>query len=280
MVPLSKSGVVNSHRGFESRPLRQTASWPLSVRPAGADYAARMTEVGAGLSRSAPGAAVWRRPPFAWPAGRGPSSARTLAIIGVLFLFYLYYLAGGALAGGMLASWSGIIWPAALPFLVICAAGVGYGLAVIATAGRPRVTLMLRDWGLGGSTAAKVWFGLAYILPLAVSLATGWVIGPAGPSSAVATPPLSWLVELVGPAAFAVCLILARVCSLGPVRRAIVAGQAPSFKVWEDRAWWWDGGAWADWSVAAPESALRSPDGNYWWSGQGWLPLPPRPQRP
>ena len=39
MVPLSKSGVVNSHRGFESRPLRHPSCalrcrWPLGSRPA------------------------------------------------------------------------------------------------------------------------------------------------------------------------------------------------------------------------------------------------------
>lgn len=233
-----------------------------------------MTVVGAGLPRPAAGAPAWCRPPLAVPAWRRPGSWRGFAMLGVLLFFYVY-----SVAGGTLTSVPGMPWPADLPYLVICAGGAGYGLAVIATAGRTGVRLMMRDWGLGGSPAAKVWFGLAYVLPLAGSFVAGWVLRVAGPSSTVATMPLSTLVGLLGPAAFVICLILARVCSLRPVKRAILDGRAPSFSISGDRAWWWDGDAWASVFVSAPQSAQRSPDDNYWWAGQGWLPLPPRPWR-
>ncbi len=236
------------------------------------DYAARMTVVGADLPPSTGRAAVWCRPPRSAPEGRRPSSGRSLAILGVLAFFYVY-----AVAGGTLASVPGIPWPARLPYLVICAVGVGYGLAIIATAGRPRVRLMMRDWGLGGRPAAKVWLGLAYVLPLAASLVAGWTLRAAGPFPTVATTPLAPLVGLLGPAAFVICLMLARVSSLRAVKKAIVNGRAPSFTVSSDRAWWWDGEAWANVSAAAPESAVRSPDTNHWWTGRDWLPLPPRP---
>ena len=235
-------------------------------------YAARMTVVGADLPPSAAPAAAWRRPPWSAPEGRRPSSGRSLAILGVLFFFWIY-----SMAGAVVASVPDISWPAELPFLAICAVGVGYGLAVIATAGRPRVRLTMRDWGLGGSAAAKVWLGLAYLLPLAGSFAAGWVLSPAGSFSAVATTPLSLLVRLLGPAAFVLCLILARVSSLGAVKNAIFDGRAPSFTVSSDQAWWWDGQQWTNVADAAPESALRSPDTNYWWTGQDWIPLPARP---
>ena len=238
------------------------------------DYAARMTVVGADLPPSAAPAGAWRRPPRSAREGRRASSGRSLAILGVLLLFYVY-----SVAGGIVASVPGMPWPAALPFLVICAVGVGYGVAVIATAGRPRVRLVMRDWGLGGSTAAKVWLGLAYILPLAGSFVAGWMLRPAGPLWAVATTQWSSLVGLLGPAAFVTCLILARVCSLRAVKKAILDGGTPSFTVSSDGAWWWDGEAWASVSAAVPEGALRSPDTNYWWTGQDWLPLPPRPSR-
>jgi hypothetical protein len=234
-------------------------------------YAARMTVVGADLPPSTARAAVWCRPPRSAPEGRSPSSARSLAILGVLAFFYVY-----AVAGGTLASVPGIPLPAGLPYLVICAVGVGYGLAVMASAGRPRVRLMMRDWGLGGSPAAKVWLGLAYVLPLAGSFVASWVLRTAGPFSAVATTPLSLLVGMLGPAAFVICVILARVSSLRAVKDAILDGRAPSFTVSSDRAWWWDGEAWTNVSAAAPESALRSPDTNYWWMGRDWVPLPPR----
>jgi hypothetical protein len=149
-------------------------------------------------------------------------------------------------------------------------------LTVIATAGRPRVRLMMREWGLGRSPAARVWLGLAYVLPLAGSFVAGWVLRAAGPSSAVATAPLPSFVGLVGPAAFVICLILARTSSLRAVRNVILNGRTPSFRVSSDRIWWWDGEAWANVSAAVPESALRSPDTNYWWTGHDWLPLPPR----
>lgn len=232
-----------------------------------------MTVVGSDLPHPAAGAAAWRRPPLVVPAWRRPSSTRGFAMLGVLFLFYVY-----SVAGGTLTSVPGVPLPATLPYLVICAVGVGYGLAVIATAARPRVRLLMRDWGLGGSPAARVWFGLACMLPLAASVVSGWVLRAAGPFSTLATTPLSWLVGLLGPAVFVICLVLARVCSLRPVKRAILGGRAPSFEISADLASWWDGEAWASIFVCAPESALRSPDGNYWWAGEGWLPLPPRPR--
>jgi hypothetical protein len=253
---------------------------PIPIDQAGSGYAPRVTVVGADLPPSTAPAAAWRRPPLSVPAGRSPSSGRSLAILGVLFFFYVYYVAGSAtasiLAAEVSASWSGIVWPAALPLLVICVAGVGYELAVIATAGRPRVRLTMRDWGLGGSPAAKVWLGLAYLLPLAASLVADRVF-LAAPLAGAVFSPLSWLVRWLGPAAFAICLILARVCSLRAVKHAILNGRAPSFRISSDEAWWWDGQAWTNVSDAAPETALHSPDDNYWWTGQDWIPLPPRP---
>jgi hypothetical protein len=193
-------------------------------------------------------------------------------MVAVLAFFYVYSMAGAALALGL-----GIPWPAALPFLVICSLGVGYGLAIIATARMPRVRLMMRDWGLGESPAAKVWLGLAYVLPLAGSLVAGWTLRTSGQFSAVATSQLISLTGLLGPVAFVICLILARVSSLRAVKHAILHGRAPSFTVSSDQAWWWDGEAWTNVADAAPESALRSPDTNYWWTGQDWFTLPPRP---
>ena len=268
-------GHVRSRGLWPNRPSGLSlAREPIAIDEADSGgYAARMTVVGADLPPSAAPAAAWRRPPRSAPEGRRASSGRSLAILGVLFFFYLY-----SMAGGLLASGPGIPpWSTALPCLVICAVGVGYGLAVIATAGRPRVRLMMRDWGLGGSAAAKVWLGLAYLLPLAGSFAAGWVLSPAGSFSAVATTPPSLLVRLLGPAAFVLCLILARVSSLRAVKNAIFDGRAPSFTVSSDQAWWWDGQEWTNVADAAPESALRSPDTNYWWTGQDWIPLPPRP---
>ena len=236
-------------------------------------YAAGMTVVGADLPPSTARAAVWRRPPRSAPEGRHASSGRSLAMLGVLVSLYVY-----SLAGAMLALAPGIPWAAALPPLVICAVGVGYGLVIIATARLPRMRLVMRDWGLGDSPAAKVWLGLAYILPLAGSFVAGWTLRAAGQlSSPLASSPLISYVGLFGPVAFAICLILARVCSLRAVKQAILHGRAPSFTVSSDGAWWWDGEAWTNVADATPESALRSPDTNYWWTGQEWIPLPPRP---
>ncbi|MGD1035122.1 MAG: hypothetical protein ABR977_11900 [Candidatus Dormibacteria bacterium] len=191
-------------------------------------------------------------------------------MVGVLLFFYVY-----ALAGETLASAPGVPWPAYLPYVVVCIAGAGYGLAVIATARRPRVRLMLREWGLGASPVARMWFGLAYVLPLAVSLGARLVLGRPGALPTGTATALPWLAPLLGAAAFAICLITANLCSLRPVKRAILDGRAPSFRISEDASSWWDGEAWASIFVSAPESALRSPDGNHWWAGRGWLPLPP-----
>ena len=186
-------------------------------------YAAGMTVVGADLPPSTARAAVWRRPPRSAPEGRHASSGRSLAMLGVLVSLYVY-----SLAGAMLALAPGIPWAAALPPLVICAVGVGYGLVIIATARLPRMRLVMRDWGLGDSPAAKVWLGLAYILPLAGSFVAGWTLHAAGQlSSPLASSPLISYVGLFGPVAFAICLILARVCSLRAVKQAILPRPSP-----------------------------------------------------
>jgi hypothetical protein len=135
----------------------------------------------------------------------------------------------------------------------------------------------MRDWGLGGSPAAKVWLGLAYVLPLAGSLVANWTLRGTGPISTFATSPLFSLAGLLGPVAFVICLVLARVCSLRAVKHAILTGRAPCFTISSDQAWWWDGEVWTNVADTAPEWALRSPDTNYWWTGQDWCPLPPRP---
>jgi len=113
--------------------------------------------------------------------GAARELGRILAMLGVLVSLYVY-----SMAGAMLALAPGIPWAAALTPLVICAVGVGYGLAIIATARRPRVRLMLRDWGLGDSPAAKVWLGLAYILP---SPDLSWRAGHSAPP---ASSPRHW----------------------------------------------------------------------------------------
>ena len=236
-----------------------------------------MTVVRADLPPSTGRASAWARPPWRAPDGRHASPARGLAILGVLAFLCVYCTAGGLLA--TLAAVPGIPWAVALPALAICALGVGYGLAVIATARLPRVRLVMRDWGLGGSPAARVWLGLAYILPLAGSLVAAWIFRSAGQLSGAAPNLLISYAGLLGPLAFVLCVVLARVSALHAVKRAILDGRAPSFTVSSDGAWWWDGEVWSNVSDAAPEWALRSPDTNYWWMGQDWIPLPPRPVR-
>jgi hypothetical protein len=41
-----------------------------------------------------------------------------------------------------------------------------------------------------------------------------------------------------------------------------------------DGKFWWDGQGWKDTAVEIPPTAQRSPDGQSWWDGRGWRPVP------
>jgi hypothetical protein len=45
-----------------------------------------------------------------------------------------------------------------------------------------------------------------------------------------------------------------------------------------DGNYWWDGQGWKDASQEAPPMAQRSSDGTLWWDGQKWRPIGPAPQ--
>lgn len=47
-----------------------------------------------------------------------------------------------------------------------------------------------------------------------------------------------------------------------------------------DGRFWWDGTAWVDSEVRAPQLAPRSQDGAWWWDGRQWRPVPRPPVSP
>lgn len=47
-----------------------------------------------------------------------------------------------------------------------------------------------------------------------------------------------------------------------------------------DRRYWWDGRAWQDGTITAPPTAPRSTDGDHWFDGVQWRPVPPAPVLP
>jgi len=75
------------------------------------------------------------------------------------------------------------------------------------------------------------------------------------------------------------CLLLARVRSNRDVKRTIQAGLAPTYSVSRDSCWWWDGTQWLKTVEAVPDDALRSPDGDDWWTGRTWIAVPRGPSR-
>lgn len=210
----------------------------------------------------------WRRPPAArrWPLRTRLGYGLT---IGLLF--------GLSPDANMLARH---LFPFPLPFAIayVCIVGLelGYGTAVIATAGSGRVGRRL--WaGLpcGANPVSRVWWGLAFVLGAPVSYATGliWPVSVATPSAAAT------LLFCAGTLAAAGCLLVSVGCSNIEVKQRIRSGRAPTYRLSRDHFWWWDGDGWASVAIAVPVGALRSPDGTHWWSGEGWVPIPPRPGR-
>ena len=233
----------------------------------------------------APPGARWRRVPWKVPPGRRPRFWQVLP----------YALSVGALIGSVGAAPTVRVTATVLgaPYVAVDVAmavlATAYGLAFIVTARRPHRMQSDGLLGLTANPAAKLWFGLAFVIP--ESLAWGsssWLFPLSGPNVYQAI--LWWLPTVP----FFVCIFVALNYSNRDVKRTVIAGLAPSYLMSPDGTWWrnadtwmsvadrnwWNGSAWVSAVAAVPEDALRSPDGNYWWTGSAWCAMPPRARRP
>lgn len=229
-----------------------------------------------------PSPARWRRVPWTVPYGRRPR----------FFPVLPHALALGALFGSIYSAPTARNAVAVLgaPYVAFDVTttllATAYGLAFVVTARRPHPRqpdgYLL---GITATPAAKLWFGLAFVIP--ESLAWGvnsWLFPTSGPATYWAI--LWWL-----PAGtFVVCMFVAHAYSNRDVKRVILAGLAPSYAMSPDGSWWlngdtwasvadrvwWNGNAWVSAAAVVPEDALQSPDGNYWWTGSSWCAMPPR----
>lgn len=230
----------------------------------------------------APARARWRRVPWTIPKGRRPPFWRGLPYalaIGALF---------GSVAGAPTVHSTAAVLGATYVAVDVAMAvlATAYGLAFVATARRlhprqPDGYLL----GITATPAAKLWFGLAFVIPEALAWGvSSWLFPTTGPTVYGAI--LWWL-----PAStFVVCIFIAHAYSNRDVKRTVIAGLAPSYAMSADGTWWrkadtwmsatdrvwWNGNAWVSATAAVPDNALRSPDGNYWWTGSAWCAMPPR----
>ncbi|HXC77430.1 MAG TPA: permease prefix domain 1-containing protein, partial [Candidatus Acidoferrum sp.] len=173
----------------------------------------------------------WRRPPWSVPSGRIPSFRRRLRDTLPLSVLWLSVI-------GSFVLWStvhqpvadfGAGFPAALyisvVILYISAAilAPAYGIAIIISARGPHLKPVWLFPGIAETPTAKVWYGLAFVIPGAIGWGLALAIRP--------TPSTAYLLALwlLTPVSFAGCLDLARAYSNRSVKRAIIAGLVPSF---------------------------------------------------
>ncbi len=233
---------------------------------------------------------VWRRLPWSVPRGRRPPFWASVPE-GLWLATAWLAITSGQLIGNVGFSTSIAVLGVGIvgTDVAVTVLAAGYGLALIARAGgshrRPRTALMA---GLVATPAATRWFGLAFVIPAALSWGIAFTLHPT--STADQSLALVWL---VAPASYAVLLVLARRTSNGGVKRAVLSGVAPTFVMSRDRGWWlkgdtwvratesvwWNGQSWVHGSAEVPANALRSPDGNYWWTGSTWCAMPPLERR-
>jgi hypothetical protein len=166
------------------------------------------------------------------------------------------------------------------------AVAYGAALTVMARGRHPKPTSPVA--GFTATPAAKRWYGVAFIIPPALAWGVSFMFHPT--SAATENLALLWL---AAPGTFVVCMLFARAYSNRDVKRAILTGAAPGYVMSPDRGWrrkgdswasvndrvWWNGYAWVRAAAEVPDDALRSPDGNYWWTGSFWCPMPPLPKR-
>lgn len=157
--------------------------------------------------------------------------------------------------------------------LVFSGIALAYGVALVSTSRWLRMPLRPLWQGVGPDSTAIVWYGLAFIASIAVSYARAFVSKPA---SAV---PAEITLRLAAPAVFFAFSGISFALDNRGVKQLIVSGRAPIYTMSQDGQLWLDGDGWTSVYLAAPEDAVRSPNGNYWWTGRSWIALPPRPRR-
>jgi hypothetical protein len=227
-----------------------------------------MTEVGARVRPSSPPGIGWTRSPWRAPPGRRPTVPRLLLSAVPVGLVASAWNAWPLLAGspGEPLAWR--IIP-----LVLSGIALVYGVALVSTSRRLRMPLRPVWQGAGTDSAAIALYGLAFIASIAVGYARGLI---ANPASAVPAEMMLWC---AAPVVFCVFSGISVTLGQRGVKRLIVSGRAPSYVMSQDGQSWLDGDDWTSVYLAAPRDAVRSPDGNYWWTGRWWAALPSRPRR-
>jgi hypothetical protein len=243
-------------------------------------------ETRAGTTTSAP---TWRRIPWAVPSGRRlrfwPAVPEAL-LLGALLLSF----GGGQIVGyvGFAKATTILGAPIVASYVLAAVVAVAYGVALIVTARARSTKRMPRLMaGLVGTPAARIWYGLAYVISPLIAWGVSFNLSP------TATTQYRSVLWFAAPLAAIVCIISARICSDRDAKRAVLTGTAPGYLLSPDRTWWrkgetwasvndrvwWNGDVWVRAEADAPDDALRSPDGNYWWTGSFWCPMPPIPKR-
>jgi hypothetical protein len=245
----------------------------------------------AAQTMSAPPSPRWLPPPWGIPSGRKPAGGRRLIelvpVLGTWFSVSITWI---------------VAWPPAIDqslvvihtvMAVLAGLGailaVGYGTLIIATARRPRVKPVWVFPGLTSTPTAARWYGSAFLSPLAPVWAIALVAHFAPIASPTPTSPPSALFDIVGFSlsfgpffamlCFLGCGLLGRRAANRPIKQAILSGLAPSYPMAPGLNYWWDGTDWRSVADSAPEGALRSADGHYWWTGGYWVPMPPARRR-
>lgn len=234
-------------------------------------------EVGIGTRPPVSPATAWRRPPLSVPEGRRPSFSQSVRI-GLGAGAFIFALNGTGTLFPMVSAAPSDALPFIIPTVAATVAAalfwVAYAIMLTASALKGRRPSGPAALGLDGNPAATVWFALGVLAPLLIGYPFSWLYRPSAASSLVAA------MEYFGPFLIAVvCFSIAFALRNRDIKRAVLAGLAPTFLTSPDRRWWWDGSQWVGVSAVDPPQALHSPDGNYWWSGEAWLPLPRRPPK-
>jgi hypothetical protein len=178
--------------------------------------------------------------------------------------------------------------PIVASYVVASVVAVAYGVALIVTARAPQTRLV--PWlmaGLVGNRAARVWYGLVYVIPPLIAWGVSFGLRP------TATTQYRSAFWLAAPLTALGCILCARSSSNLDAKRAVMTGAAPSYELSADGTWWrngdawasvidrvwWNGSGWVETTAEVPADALKSPDGNYWWTGTSWCAMPPIPKR-
>ena len=199
---------------------------------------------------------VWHRPPWSWPQYRRLGVWRTLLLRGAGQAPFTAWIAGGIVFGPgdpTPPGFGALVISARIIAVLLAVFALGPALVLLVSArSRSRRSVWSGAWW-GAHEPSSAIMGLTTVACFALACVAGYFLYQT-PNH----PALAFALFLGTPAAGAIGVLAAWVCSNRDVKRTIRGGLAAGYWMSPDRRYWWDGTQWMD-AFSMPRTPRSGP---------------------